>query len=450
MLSERRLPTLPTLIAGTTTVAVFAKSFTPYYLVGSTAIFAVACVIGLVLSALNWRQIADLANHVRPILAVMALLYIIVTAGYFINSFHHVPVTHLLGILIFHSMFLLFGFASARAPTAVFVILLMQGIAHIIIFGQYAVRFGDFVRDDGLLEDVFGIGPDLSIAIHQQVGSQMGLAALAALGLVSGRKRLASIAFMPVAVWFIYRLVARTTIVALSGSLAFLAFGELYVRRKRLALLLASTVAISTVLASALFFQYALRANIDPNPSDLISRTIQEIQERPPGMRVAIWTRTWERIASRADKLLLGRGTGIFPIDEGVGPPDWLLRKTEGTRHYPHSIRLEMLYETGILGLLVYSILTLLPLFAAIKCWPRLSVEQKLVIAMYFFHFASMEISGAFAVSYDFQFFLGVAIGIIAIKRKESAAATDFHQAISVQEMPNMRADGRLAARNEG
>jgi len=60
MLSERRLPTLATLIAGTTTVAVFAKSFTPYYLVGSTAIFAVACVIGLVLSALNRRQVADL------------------------------------------------------------------------------------------------------------------------------------------------------------------------------------------------------------------------------------------------------------------------------------------------------------------------------------------------------------------------------------------------------
>jgi hypothetical protein len=32
-----------------------------------------------------------------------------------------------------------------------------------------------------------------------------------------------------------------------------------------------------------------------------------------------------------------------------------------------------------------------------------------------------MEISGAFAFAYDFQFFLAIAIGIIALKRKEIA-----------------------------
>src|SRR5262245_28529259 len=211
MLFDRRSHLLAALIAGITTIAVFAKSFTPYYLVGSTVIFVITCVIGLVLIALNWREVVDPANYVRPILVVMALLYAVVTASYFINSFDQVPVTYLLGILIFHAIFLLFGFASARTPTAVFVILLMQGLAYLIIFGQYALRFGDFVRDDRLLEDVFGIGPDMSLAIHQQVGSQMALAALAALGLASGRKRLLSIAFMPLAVWFISCFLARTT-----------------------------------------------------------------------------------------------------------------------------------------------------------------------------------------------------------------------------------------------
>jgi O-antigen ligase len=429
MLPDRRSHLLAALATGITTVAVFAKSFTPYYLVGSTAIFVIACLIGLVLISLNWRQILDLASHVRPALVLIVLLYGVVTASYLVNSFPQVPVTHLWGLLIFHGMFLLFGFASARAPAAVFAILLIQGIAYVAIFGQYAIRFGDFVQN-GFLEDVFGIGHDMAIATHQQVGSQMALAALAAFALASGRMWPLSLGFMALATLFIYRLQARTTMVAFGGAFAFLAFGAFYARSKSLALLTASAVVVSTVLASALFFQYALRAKVEPDPPDLISRTIVEIQQRPSGMRLAIWSRTWDRIASSPDKLLLGRGVGVFPIDEGVGPPDWLLRKAEGSKYYPHNIHLEMLYETGILGLLAYSILSLLPLVAAIKYWTRLSVQEKSAFSMYFFYCVSMEFSGAFAFSYDFQFFLGMAIGIVALKRKEVVTLSSTFEAV--------------------
>ena len=186
------------------------------------------------------------------------------------------------------------------------------------------------------------------------------------------------------------------------------------------ALVLASTLVISATLASVLFFQYALKAQIQPNPPDLISRTILEIQQRPPGMRLDIWSRAWERLVSRPDQLALGRGVGVFPIDEGAGPPDWLLKKTEGARTSPHNIHLEMLYETGIAGLLIYTVLTLLPLAAGIKYWPLLSVQEKHAFAMYFFYFVGQELSGAFAISYDFQFFLGLTIGIIGLKRNET------------------------------
>lgn len=422
MLSDRRSHLLTTLIAGIGTIAVFAKSFTPYYLVGSTPIFAIACLLGLVLTALNWRQVVDLARHVRPVLVLIALLYAVVIASYFVNSFPEVPITHLLGILIFHGIFLLFGFASARAPNGVFAILLMQGIAYVIIYGQYAIRFGDIARD-GFSEDVFGIGLAMALAIHQQVGSQMALATIAALGLAPGRMRLFSLAFAPIALLIIHRLQARTTMVALGGSLAFLVFSAFYTRWKSAALLLASALAVSAIVASALFFQYALKAKVEPNAPDLISRTILEIQERPAGMRIAIWSRAWDRIAANPPaKLAFGRGIGVYPIDEGVGPPDWLLKKTDGARTYPHNVHLEMLYETGIAGLLIYTVLTLLPLAAAIKYWPLLSVQEKLVASIYFFYFVSQELSGAFAVSYDFQFFLGMAIGIIALKRKETSS----------------------------
>jgi O-antigen ligase len=425
MLSDQRSHLLTALTAGLATVAVFAKSFTPYYLIGSTPIFVAACLLGLVLTALNWRLIADLAGQVTPFLVLIALLYVLVTANYFVNSFPQVPITHLLGILIFHGIFLLFGFASAGALSTVFAVLLVQGIAYVIIFGQFAIRFGDFVRPDGYPEDMFGLGPDLSLAIHQQVGSQMALAVLAAFGLALGRMRWLAIAFMPIAVLVIYRLLARTSMLALGGSVALLAFGTLYVRKKRVALALASALAISAVLASVLFLQYAHKATVEPDAPDLISRTIREIQQRPAGMRMAIWSNAWDRIAANPPaKLAFGRGIGAYPIDEGVGPPDWLLKKTEGARTYPHNTHLEMLYETGIAGLLIYTVLTLLPLVAAIRYWSLLSVQEKLAFSIYFFYFVSQQFSGAFAVSYDFQFFLGMAIGIIALKRREMPSRT--------------------------
>jgi hypothetical protein len=241
MLPDRRSHLLAALTAGITTVAVFAKSFTPYYLVGSTAIFVIACLIGLVLISLNWRQILDLASHVRRALVLIVLLYGVVTVSFLVNSFPQVPATHLWGLLIFHSMFLLFGFASARAPAAVFAILLLQGIAYAIIFGHYAISFGDFVQD-GFLEDVFGIGHDMALAIHQQVGSQMALAAFA---LASGRIWLLSLGFMALAALFIYRLQARTTMVAFGGALAFLAFGAFYARSKKLSFRFRATIPIA-------------------------------------------------------------------------------------------------------------------------------------------------------------------------------------------------------------
>src|SRR5690349_16014163 len=125
MLSHQRSHLLTALLAGIATIAVFAKSFTPYYMIGSTPIFAAACLLGLVLAALSWRRIVNLAGQVTPFLVLIVLLYAVVTANYVINSWPQVPMTHLLGILIFHGIFLLFGFASAGALSTVFAVLLV-------------------------------------------------------------------------------------------------------------------------------------------------------------------------------------------------------------------------------------------------------------------------------------------------------------------------------------
>ena len=60
------------------TLAVLAKSFVPFYLIGSTAIFAASVAVGLALVAVSWRSIIDSANRVRDVLLVAALFYAVV------------------------------------------------------------------------------------------------------------------------------------------------------------------------------------------------------------------------------------------------------------------------------------------------------------------------------------------------------------------------------------
>src|SRR5262249_12427568 len=137
--------------------------------------------------------------------------------------------------------------------------------------------------------------------------------------------------------------------------------------------------------------------------------------------RLQIWSHTWDRISSPPDRLLFGRGIGSYSIDEGFGPPTWLLDKSP--KHYPHNPHLELLYETGIPGFLIFAVLTLLPLFFSLKHWDGLSARERAAIAIYVFSLVTVEISGSFAYSYDFQFFYGLAAGVVAQRRKELTEA---------------------------
>lgn len=127
------------------------------------------------------------------------------------------------------------------------------------------------------------------------------------------------------------------------------------------------------VVASGLFYEYAFRdKDVDKVAPGAVSRTIREIQNSHPQFRLQIWTRAIDRIASEPGRLPFGRGVGVFPIDEGYGPPNWLL-PTEGSKHYPHGVYLELLYEAGPAGFLVFATLTLLPLFFSLRHWNRFS-----------------------------------------------------------------------------
>ena len=413
----RLLPTTTAVVVTTTT---FAKSFVPFYLIGSTPIFAATCLFGVLLAVLAARKLAEQASYVTDIFLVLALFYCIVIASFLINSLHRVPVTHLLGILIFHGLFLAFGFAAARALKAVFVVLLAQAAVYILVIAQFTIRVGDLMRN-GYLDDIFGVGNQaISITFHQTIGSALGLATLALIGLSTKRTRLLSFAALPLVFWFLFHIAARTAMVALACSLLFLGGAALWTRSKKLAVASITTILAITMAASLLFYQLALQDKaVDAVAPDAISRTIREIQDPRPMFRMQIWTRAINHIVTEPERLPLGRGIGIIPIDEGFGAPNWLLQPTEGNKFYPHNIYLEVLYEAGLAGLLPVIALTLLPLCISLGRWSNYRTPEQATILLYVFYLVAMLISGSFAFSYDFQFFLGLSIGVVALSRKQ-------------------------------
>jgi O-antigen ligase len=408
--------------AAIATVATFAKAFVPFYLIGSTPIFVLSSLLAVALATISWRPLCENAGYIRDALVVAGMFYAIVISSFLINSIHRVPVTHLIGILVFHALFLLLGFAAARAPKAIFALLLAQAAIYIIVVAQYAARFGSVMSGDHL-QDIFGVGGSsdytYSATFHQQIGTSLGLATIAALGLGTKRVQLFMLIAVPFIMLFMFHIAARTGIVALTSALLFWALVNLWTRSRRLALLSAVLLAIAAAGTSAAFYQFALRDKaVDVHAPDAISRTIREIQSRASDLRLPIWERTWQRIVTQPSHLVFGHGIGSFAIDEGAGPPDWLLRKTEGAKHYPHNVFLDMLYESGIAGLALFIALSLYPLVGSLWYWTELSTTEKSVFAIYVFALVSAQISGSFAYDYPLQFFLACALGTIGLRRK--------------------------------
>jgi hypothetical protein len=63
---------------------------------------------------------------------------------------------------------------------------------------------------------------------------------------------------------------------------------------------------------------------------------------------------------------------------------------------------------------------TLFPLLSSLRRWQLFSSVEKAAISLYVFILVSSEISGAFAFSYHLQFFLGLAVGITALRRMKN------------------------------
>ena len=409
------------------TVAVLAKIFVPFYLIGSTAIFAASVALGFILVAISWRPVFDGARLVGGFFTMAAAFYGVVIVSFVAHSRPAVPPTHLAGILIFHTIFLTFGFAAARGLKIVLLVLLGAAAIYAAVLVQHALRFGGLTIGINI-DDVFGIGvPAIFVAFHQNIGLILGLGVLATLGLASNRmKRIFALVATAIVLALLFHIAARTALVALASSLIFLGFASLWTYSRKAAFGTLVTLVTLVTIASAVLYQRALdHIDVDAVAPDAISRTIRELQHPNPEFRLPIWERTWRTAVSEPNSLLFGRGVGMYPVDSGFGAPDWLLHPTEGSKHYPHSVHLEILYETGTIGLVLFSIMTIFPVIASLHGWSTFSPSGKSAVTLYVFIFVTSDISGAFAYTYLLQFFLGLTTGVIAVKRTEYANTRD-------------------------
>jgi O-antigen ligase len=287
----------------------------------------------------------------------------------------------------------------------------------------HALRFGG-VTEGIDIDDIFGIGvPAIYITFHQNIGLVLAVGTLAVLGLAPNRaSQILAVGTLPILALLLFHIAARTALVALASSLVFLSFARLWAYSKKAALLSAAAFIIAATITLGVLSQQQLnQIAVDATAPDAVSRTIRELQDPNPGFRLPIWEQTWRQIVTEPNRLAFGRGIGMYPVEAGFGPPDWLLHSTEGSKHYPHNVHLEILYETGIVGLLLFSLLAFLPIIASLRRWSTFSAAEKSAVAVYVFNLVSSEISGAFAYTYMLQFFLALTVGIVALKRTTEA-----------------------------
>ena len=221
-----------------------------------------------------------MAGKVSDFLIGAGAFYVLVTVNFLLLSRPIVPTTHLIGILAFHGLFLIFGFATARSLNVLLVILLGAATIYLIAIARYAVMFGD-LEQDGYLHDIFGFGePAVFVTFHQNIGFMFGLAVIALFGLVSNR--IGAIFFLgalPAVLLFLFYISARGALVAILCSLIFWLGAELWLRSRKVTLAGIAVIALMTALTSGFFYRYALHdKSVDAKAPDAISRTIRRFR----------------------------------------------------------------------------------------------------------------------------------------------------------------------------
>jgi hypothetical protein len=162
------------------------------------------------------------------------------------------------------------------------------------------------------------------ISLHQNIGLTIGLGALATIGLATTRAL--AIGILPAVLFLLFHIASKNCA----------AFARTEPRLSWLRSLLGSLQEDSSPKHHSSLHS---RDNRRGRASSARASRIQSQRERPPCHIThhtgASKSQPWishtdmdtnpSRIASEPRLLLFGRGIGLYPLDEGAAPPDWLL-----------------------------------------------------------------------------------------------------------------------------
>lgn len=386
-------------------IAAFSKSFVPFQFFGSTEIFAAAVVLAFLSTLLDltpfWRRIANQDTMVLPV----SMLFALAVISFIFLSRGKVPDTYLIGMIGFSSLFLLLGIAASMAFRSVLILLLCMAAIYFFYCLNFLIENGSLYINEQF-GDVFDLqnweftsGSSVT-QLYQNVGTFLGLGALS-FWFLSDRlspntRAVSTIAVLSVFLAIIIACQARGAIVGL--VLALMVSTN---RRQFRSLLIVGAVAALIVLPVVL--------TVDIAHLPIVERTLNEIRSPQPGTRLSLLQFAYQEISSSPNIAWWGRGLGMFPVDLGARPPDWVLASNAASL-YPHNPVVEALYELGILGALATLTIILAP-FAAV----RTKFEHcRAEMSFYVFALSIFLTSGSLAYSFFFYFIYGVTLGRIS------------------------------------
>jgi hypothetical protein len=406
-------PAIP-LTACMVVIAAFSKSFVPFQFLGSSAIFGFAlllAVLGLLLDwPVYWRRIRAL----KPQILWVAALFGFSATSFLLQSRDSVPATYLLGMTGLLSLFLLLGIIASFALRSVLIFLFSTGLVYLIYCVIYLLENGT-LYPGGYFGDIFGLGRNWGGVssydqFYQNVGLYLAVGTLALIGLTrnwDGVVRFWSVIVFGSACFAL--ILAAQARGALVGLLIALTVSFKF-RRKRLLIVLLVAAGITVASTTGYFVD-----SVEQLP--IWQRTEHEVLAPKPRTRLAIVNSLASNVYHNPRLLLFGRGLGMFPVDIGDAPPDWLL-SSQPLSLYPHNPVIEALYELGVIGVVLVIGMMIAPIVMARRlhggierCRPALS--------LYLFAIIIEMVSGSLAYSYSFYFFYGLLTGTVASLKDE-------------------------------
>lgn len=386
-------------------VGAFGKSFIPFQFFGSSEIVVGALFLVLFGVALDpgiyWSRLIALKHQlflIGAFFCLSALSFAILSNG--------VPTTYLIGMIVFQSLFLMLGIVASRRFSLVASVLFAMGAVYFLYCAAFLLEHESFYPN-GHFGDVFSFGMYRLDASHtqlsqlyQNVGVFLGLGALSFLYVSRGWNadlRIAgAVAACGLCGILIIAVEARGAFFALIFALLLLSKGM----REFIVLLI-------TVLLIAVILFFVLGEWLNGLP--VWQRTLNEVELARPLTRVAIMRDLADAIGKNPSMLWFGRGLGMFPIDFTGLAPDWIGGNATVTL-YPHNPLVEALYELGVLGFAIVSLVLATPFITAISAG---FAASRFPLSFYTYFLTIEMVSGSLAYSYLFYFVYGVVIGAI-------------------------------------